>query len=425
MIELNSDTLPKVLVNQSYYAKVSRRRDKDSDKSYLTGNLQTATWLIRALDQRAKTILKVATEIVNQQDAFFAHGVQHLRPLNLKTVADAISMHESTVSRVTANKYMATIRGIFELKYSSPPRSPPPTAARRIRRGGAAPDQADDRRRAPDKVLSDDTIVDSCATPASTSRAARSPSTARRCASRPRCSAVRQACCRSERPLRHMTRWHGNCILKEDSWSDRPAFDRRKSEATHAVPRLGKNIDVGEALRERVSARIVEAIKKYFDGGYLGSVTVGKEAFGFRTECAVHLDSGITLHAEAMAGDAYSSADQAADPYGKAAASLSAGASDDYAAKRRRPPRQPPRRRAPSYVIAAPQHESEEDGIQPGDHRESTTALTILGQRSRDGARHDGCAGRGVPSRRPRPRQPGLSQGRWKCRLDRPDPPMG
>jgi len=76
-----------------------------------------ATWLIRALDQRAKTILKVATEIVKQQDAFFVHGVQHLRPLNLKTIADAISMHESTVSRVTANKYIATSRGIFELKY--------------------------------------------------------------------------------------------------------------------------------------------------------------------------------------------------------------------------------------------------------------------------------------------------------------------
>ncbi len=89
----------------------------DKDKTYLADCLQTATWLIRALDQRAKTILKVSTEIVRQQDAFFAHGVQHLRPLNLKTVADAIGMHESTVSRVTANKYMATSRGIFELKY--------------------------------------------------------------------------------------------------------------------------------------------------------------------------------------------------------------------------------------------------------------------------------------------------------------------
>src|SRR6185295_7309345 len=79
--------------------------------------LQNATWLVRALDQRARTVLKVSSEIVRQQDAFFAYGVQHLRPLNLRTVADAISMHESTVSRVTANKYMATPRGIFELKY--------------------------------------------------------------------------------------------------------------------------------------------------------------------------------------------------------------------------------------------------------------------------------------------------------------------
>jgi RNA polymerase sigma-54 factor len=117
LVELNSDTLPKVLVNQTYYAEVSRTAKNDGEKSYLADCLQTATWLIRALDQRAKTILKVSTEIVRQQDAFFAHGVQFLRPLNLKTVADAIGMHESTVSRVTANKYMATSRGIFELKY--------------------------------------------------------------------------------------------------------------------------------------------------------------------------------------------------------------------------------------------------------------------------------------------------------------------
>ena len=117
VVELNSETLPKVLVNQSYYAQVARTARNDKAKTYLADCLQTATWLIRALDQRARTILKVSTEIVRQQDAFFVHGVQHLRPLNLKTVADAIAMHESTVSRVTANKYMATSRGIFELKY--------------------------------------------------------------------------------------------------------------------------------------------------------------------------------------------------------------------------------------------------------------------------------------------------------------------
>jgi RNA polymerase sigma-54 factor len=117
IVELNSDTLPKILVNQRYHAELSKNARADSAKNYLAENLQSATWLMRALDQRAKTILKVAMEIVKQQDGFFVHGVQHLRPLNLKTIADAISMHESTVSRVTANKYIATSRGIFELKY--------------------------------------------------------------------------------------------------------------------------------------------------------------------------------------------------------------------------------------------------------------------------------------------------------------------
>jgi RNA polymerase sigma-54 factor len=117
IVELNTDTLPKVLVNQRYYSEVSTTARRDTEKSYLAECLQSATWLVRALDQRARTILKVSNEIVRQQDAFFARGVEHLRPLNLKTVAEAIGMHESTVSRVTANKYMATTRGIFELKY--------------------------------------------------------------------------------------------------------------------------------------------------------------------------------------------------------------------------------------------------------------------------------------------------------------------
>jgi RNA polymerase sigma-54 factor len=116
-IELNSDTLPRVLVNRTYFAQVNKTTQTEKDRGYLLECLQTANWLVKSLDQRARTILKVAEEIVRQQDGFFTHGVQHLRPLNLKTVADAISMHESTVSRVTANKYMATPRGIFELKY--------------------------------------------------------------------------------------------------------------------------------------------------------------------------------------------------------------------------------------------------------------------------------------------------------------------
>jgi RNA polymerase sigma-54 factor len=117
IIELNSETLPRVLVNQSYFARVSRAARSDRDKSYLLECLQTANWLVKSLDQRARTIMRVAEEIVRQQDGFLTYGVQHLRPLNLKTVADRISMHESTVSRVTSNKYMATPRGIYELKY--------------------------------------------------------------------------------------------------------------------------------------------------------------------------------------------------------------------------------------------------------------------------------------------------------------------
>jgi RNA polymerase sigma-54 factor len=117
IVELNSGTLPRVLVNQTYYATVAKSRRNDADKAYLADCLQTANWLVKSLDQRARTILKVASEIVRQQDAFLINGVQHLRPLNLKTVAEAIGMHESTVSRVTSNKYMATTRGIFELKY--------------------------------------------------------------------------------------------------------------------------------------------------------------------------------------------------------------------------------------------------------------------------------------------------------------------
>jgi RNA polymerase sigma-54 factor len=116
-IELNSDTLPRLLVNSRYYTKISTNaRDKDS-KNYLTDCLNNANWLVKSLDQRARTIMKVATEIVRQQDGFLTYGVRHLRPLNLRTIADAISMHESTVSRVTSNKYIATPRGVFELKY--------------------------------------------------------------------------------------------------------------------------------------------------------------------------------------------------------------------------------------------------------------------------------------------------------------------
>jgi RNA polymerase sigma-54 factor len=116
-VELNAEVLPRLLVNQAYYARVAPRAANDQEKAFLTECLQTANWLTRSLEQRARTILKVASEIVRQQDGFLLHGVAHLRPLNLRTVADAIGIHESTVSRVTSNKYLATPRGIFEFKY--------------------------------------------------------------------------------------------------------------------------------------------------------------------------------------------------------------------------------------------------------------------------------------------------------------------
>lgn len=116
-VELNADALPRVLFDRSYFARVSGQTLDQAGKDFLGECLQSANWLTRSLDQRAKTILKVASEIVRRQDAFLAHGIRHLRPLNLKTVAGAIGMHESTVSRATAGKYMLTPRGVFEMRY--------------------------------------------------------------------------------------------------------------------------------------------------------------------------------------------------------------------------------------------------------------------------------------------------------------------
>ncbi len=117
VLELNSDVLPRVLVNRSYFSSVSKRTRGKEEKAFLVDCLHSANWLTKSLDQRAQTILKAATEIVRQQDGFFVHGVSHLKPMTLKMVAEAIQMHESTISRVTSNKYMATPRGLFEMKY--------------------------------------------------------------------------------------------------------------------------------------------------------------------------------------------------------------------------------------------------------------------------------------------------------------------
>lgn len=160
VIDLNPDALPRVLVNQTYAATVARGSREKQDREFISECLQSANWLARSLDQRAKTILKVATEIVRQQDAFLVHGIRHLRPLNLKQVADAIGMHESTISRVTANKFMMTPRGVFEFRYFF-------TVAIAASGGGDAhsSEAVRDRIRAmieaehPDRVLSDDAIV--------------------------------------------------------------------------------------------------------------------------------------------------------------------------------------------------------------------------------------------------------------------------
>lgn len=159
-LELNGETLPRVLVNRSYYSQVSKSTNGDQEKEFLVDCLQSANWLVKSLDQRAQTILKVATEIVKQQDAFFAYGVTHLRPLNLKTIADAIEMHESTVSRVTSNKYIATNRGVFEMKYFF-------TSAISSTSGGDSHSAEAVKHRirqaidveSPQKILSDDALV--------------------------------------------------------------------------------------------------------------------------------------------------------------------------------------------------------------------------------------------------------------------------
>ena len=116
-VQLNQATLPRLIVNRSYYVEMRGEVDDKAARGWLSEKLADANWLIKALDQRAKTILKVASEIARQQDGFFRHGVSQLKPLTLRAVADAISMHESTVSRVTSNKYLLCDRGTFELKY--------------------------------------------------------------------------------------------------------------------------------------------------------------------------------------------------------------------------------------------------------------------------------------------------------------------
>jgi len=160
-IELNSATMPRLLINRAYYAELVRGA-RGTEKQFLADCLQSANWLTKALDQRARTIIKVVAEIVRQQEGFFEHGVSRLKPLNLRAVAEVVQMHESTISRVTSNKYLACPRGIFELKYFFTP------ALQLVNTDdGAISTEAVKRRlralieaESADDVLSDDKLVD-------------------------------------------------------------------------------------------------------------------------------------------------------------------------------------------------------------------------------------------------------------------------
>jgi len=160
LVELNSDNLPKVLVDNSYYAEVAQMGLDKESKHYISECFQNANWLVKSLHQRATTILKVSTEIVRQQDMFFKKGIEYLKPIVLRDIADAVEMHESTVSRVTSNKYIATPRGIFELKYFF-------TSAINSSEGGDAHSAESVKYKIkrlideepPNKILSDDKLV--------------------------------------------------------------------------------------------------------------------------------------------------------------------------------------------------------------------------------------------------------------------------
>lgn len=159
-IELNNMSLPRILVNRQYYSEVKDKGGK-TERRYLKQQLGNAGFLVRALRQRAETILKVTEEIVRNQYEFFEKGIDFLRPMQLKNIAEQVEMHESTVSRVTSNKYMHTPLGIFELKYfftnaagsyTGDDATSTLTIKHKIKK------MIDEEK--PDNILSDDKIVD-------------------------------------------------------------------------------------------------------------------------------------------------------------------------------------------------------------------------------------------------------------------------
>jgi RNA polymerase sigma-54 factor len=160
-VEINSASLPRVLLDRRYYAELSSGAQDKASKAWLNECLASANWLVKALDQRQQTIIKVASELVTQQEGFFRHGVSHLKPLTLKAVADVVGLHESTISRVTSNKYLSCARGVFELKYfftSGVASSEGGEAASALAVKSAI--KALIAEEAADAILSDDTLVD-------------------------------------------------------------------------------------------------------------------------------------------------------------------------------------------------------------------------------------------------------------------------
>ncbi len=160
-VEINGASLPKVLLDRRYYAELHAGAQDKASKIWLSDCLASANWLVKALDQRQQTIVKVTSELVKQQEGFFRHGVSHLKPLTLKAVADVVGLHESTISRVTSNKYLSCARGVFELKYfftSGVASSEGGEAASALAVKSAI--KALIAEEAADAILSDDTLVD-------------------------------------------------------------------------------------------------------------------------------------------------------------------------------------------------------------------------------------------------------------------------
>ncbi len=290
-IELNTATLPRVLVNRRYYQELRHGPQDKGSKAWLADCLASANWLMKALDQRQRTIIRVATEIVKQQEAFFLHGVAHLKPLTLAPVAEAIGMHESTVSRVTSNKYLSCARGLFELKFFF-------TSGIAAADGGDAVSAEAVKSAIKTlianegaKILSDDTLVELLQAKVSTSRGERSPNIASRWASAARSSVAAPAPWRGDiaRRLNTAPRVFTSSIHKiarPGRWARRSIRRSRKrpswtNSRTSSVPRPCTGS--GQALLDQARSPSRAAIARHrTDRRSLGTGARDDEAAGGR-----------------------------------------------------------------------------------------------------------------------------------------------